>query len=209
MDARRIKAHGLDRKQEHQGMPIPERSNRSTLRGVWELKHCVICGGEFEPRRMGQKTDAPICEAERKRQIRIRKDRKERLKTRRDYINEAQRAFNAYIRQRDSAKACVCCGIALGSGEVGGGFDAGHYRSVGSAPHLRFDERNCHGQRKQCNRYGAGRAVDYRIGLIARIGLAEVESLEADNTPRKWTIEELKQIRDTYKAKLKELKREQ
>ena len=78
--------------------------------------------------------------------------------------------------------------------------------STGSAPHLRFDERNAHAQRKVCNRWGAGRAVDYRIGLVARIGLAAVEALESDNTPRKWLREELIYIRDRYRAKLKELK---
>ena len=54
----------------------------------------------------------------------------------------------------------------------------------GSAAHLRFDERNAHAQRKVCNRWGAGRAVDYRIGLVARIGLAAVEALESDNAPK-------------------------
>lgn len=138
------------------------------------------------------------------------KERKEKLKTRRDYINEAQVAVNAYVRYRDKDKPCICCGKPLSDGcgsGVGGSYDAGHYRSTGSAPHLRFDaDRNIHGQRKACNRYGSGRAVDYRIGLIARIGLQAVEALEADNTPRKWTIDELKAIRDRYRAKLKELK---
>ena len=90
---------------------------------------------------------------------------------------------------------------------MGGAYDCGHYRSTGSAPHLRFDERNAHAQRKVCNRWGAGRAVDYRIGLVARIGLEAVEALESDNAPRKWTREELIAIRDTYKQKLKELKK--
>ena len=87
----------------------------------------------------------------------------------------------------------------------GGDWDAGHYRSTGSAPHMRFDEANCHAQLKQCNRYGGGRAVDYRIGLIARIGLDEVERIEADQTVRKWTIPELREIRDEYRRKAKAL----
>lgn len=129
-----------------------------------------------------------------------------KLKTRSQWMKEAQIAFNAYIRARDQGKPCICCGKPLGTQQVGGGFDAGHYRSIGSAPHLRFDERNCHGQQKQCNRYGAGRAVDYRIGLIARIGIEAVESLESDNELRKFSIEELKQIIATYRQKTKELK---
>lgn len=129
--------------------------------------------------------------------------RKEAIKTIPVLIKEAQREFNAYIRARDADKPCICCGLPLGTGEVGGAFDCGHYRSTGSASHLRFDERNAHAQRKVCNRWGAGRAVDYRIGLVARIGLEAVEALESDNTPRKWTREELIAIRDEYRKKLK------
>lgn len=134
------------------------------------------------------------------------REAKEKLKTRSDYIKEAQIAFNAYIRERDKDQPCICCGKPLGFGDVGGAFDCGHYRSVGSAPHLRFDERNAHAQRKQCNRWGAGRAVDYRLGLIRRIGLEAVEALEADQSVRKWTADDLKRIRDEYRAKLKALK---
>lgn len=132
--------------------------------------------------------------------------RKQAAKTIPDLIKEAQVAFNAFIRERDRGMRCICCRRSLGAGDVGGGFDCGHYRSVGSAPHLRFDERNAHGQTKFCNRYGAGRAVDYRIGLAARYGLAVVEALEADNHVHKWTREELIEIREKYKAKLKAMK---
>lgn len=122
-----------------------------------------------------------------------------------EFKKEAQVAFNKFIRARDADKPCICCGKPLGAGEVGGSYDCGHYRSVGSAPHLRFDERNAHAQRKICNRWGAGRAVDYRLGLIARIGLEAVESLEADQDPRKYTIDDLKEIKKKYTAKAREI----
>ena len=48
--------------------------------------------------------------------------------------------------------------------------------------------------------------MDYRVGLIKRIGLEAVESLEADQTPKKYTIAELRAIKAHYVAKLKELK---
>ena len=134
------------------------------------------------------------------------KVRREKVKTRSDYIKEAQTAFNAYIRARDAEKPCICCGQPLSAGDIGGKFDCGHYRSVGSAPHMRYVENNAHGQRKQCNRWGAGRAVDYRLGLIARIGLEAVEALEADQTPRRYTVEELQAIKKHYAALVRELK---
>lgn len=186
-------------------------------------RKCRFCKAEFVPARPMQivcdwqcgsaliaknkeKADAKKAKAERA-EIRVRKDR---LKTRRDWINEAQTAVNAFVRFRDKDKPCICCGKTLretDSESVGGDFDAGHYRSIGSSPNNRFDaERNIHGQKKQCNRYGGGRAVDYRLGLIARIGLEAVEALEADNRTAKWSIDELKAIRDEYREKLKELK---
>jgi hypothetical protein len=41
--------------------------------------------------------------------------------------------------------------------------------------------------------------------MINRIGLAEVERIEADQTVRKWTIPELQDIRAKYRAKAKAL----
>ncbi len=130
-----------------------------------------------------------------------------RLRTRRDYIKRAQVAFNRFIRLRDAALPCICCDRMSSDADLvtGSRWDAGHYRSTGSAPHLRFVEDNCHRQLVQCNRHGAGRAVDYRLGLIRRIGIARVEALESDQEPRQWTIPELIEIERTYKKKAKEL----
>lgn len=186
-------------------------------------RKCRHCKQMFQPVRCNQNTCSYECsvavaeivaekskrkreKAERIAQIASTKILREKLKTKRDWTKEAQIAFNAYIRARDNDKPCICCGLPLWGVGTGGAFDCGHYRSVGSAPHLRFDERNANGQRKQCNRWGAGRAVDYRIGLIKRIGIEAVEDLEADNEQRKFTIEELKAIKALYVRKLKELK---
>ena len=181
---------------------------------------CRVCKTVFQPAKIMQTVCSPDCaikqakasraKAERIAGIEDRKTVKaklEKLKTARDWTKEAQIAFNKAIRARDEGKACISCGSAWRSGDVGGSFDCGHYRSVGSAPHLRFDERNAHGQCKKCNRYGAGMASDYRIGLIRRIGNSEVEAIEADQEPRKYTIEELKAIKAHYVAKLKELRK--
>lgn len=176
-------------------------------------KRCKVCKEYFTSRSSFAKACGPECAQEYVKQEKAKKERQERqkglqaLKTKRDYIKEAQVAFNAFIRARDSDKPCICCGRPLKTEAIGGGYDCGHYRSVGSAPHLRFNEDNAHGQTKLCNRYGAGRAVDYRIGLIARIGLSRVERLESDNSMAKWTMEELRAIRDLYRRKANELKK--
>ncbi len=175
--------------------------------GQWML-HDECIGAWWEANR--EKLAAKVKRAQAKeRSAEKAQDRAKRQAMKRipELIADAQAVFNAFIRERDAGQPCICCGRPLAASGVGGGFDAGHYRSTGSASHLRFDERNCHGQAKVCNRYGAGRAVDYRIGLIGRIGLAEVEALEASNEPAKWTREGLIAIRDTYRAKLRELKK--
>ena len=177
-------------------------------------RKCAWCKSPFEPKRMGQKVCSPECAhkiAVKKREKIERAEEKvkrERLKTLPRLTYEAQVAFNTFIRCRDMGQVCVSCLKPLSSDFVGGRFDAGHYQSTGSAPHLRFHEDNCHGQCKQCNRYGAGRAVDYRLGLIQRIGLERVEALESDNQPRKYTREELVGIKKAYQAKVRQLKRE-
>lgn len=186
---------------------------------------CAHCRQKFESKRPGQivheecAADYVIAlrekeerKAEKQARMQARVERaetrrkKEAMKTLPDLKKEAQIAFNEFIRLRDTGKPCICCGRPLGEGDVGGGYDCGHYRSVGSAPQHRYNELNAHAQRKQCNRWGAGRAVDYRIGLIARIGLEAVEALEANNGSRKWTADELRDIKAFYKAKTKQLK---
>lgn len=134
------------------------------------------------------------------------KRRKAALKTIPELLKEAQHAFNAFIRERDRIAGVGCISSGRPLDWSGNSVDAGHYRSVGAAPHLRFDERNCHAQSKHDNQYKAGNVVDYRINLIKRIGLEAVEALEADNRTHKWTREELIAIRAEYKRKLKELK---
>lgn len=179
------------------------------------------CGVLFTPARPFQCWCSPECGLtiarakkeqadQRKRSDERKADRakREQLKTRSDWMKDAQREFNRFIRLRDAHRPCVCCGRPLGEDAVGGAYDAGHYRSVGSAPHLRFDERNVHAQRKQCNLWGSGRAVDYRLGLIQRIGPEAVEALESDQRAKHYTIEDLKQIRDTYRQKARELEKE-
>ncbi len=181
-------------------------------------RKCRVCKTDFQPTRPLQNVCGAECaliQAKAKRtkdeRIAAKEDRKvirmkkEKLKTIRDWIKEVQVEFNAYIRERDKNQLCICCNQPLQSGDIGGKYDCGHYRSVGSAPHLRFDPRNAHAQRKKCNRWGAGRAVDYRLGLIARIGLDAVEAIESDNEPRKYTIPELIELKAKFKRMRKEL----
>ncbi|NIF28359.1 ninG protein [Pantoea sp. Tr-811] len=134
-------------------------------------------------------------------------ERREKLKSKGDHLREAQASFNAYIRERDRLAGYRCISSGRQLDWNGNAVDAGHYRSTGAAPHLRFDENNCHAQSKHDNRYLSGNVADYRIGLIKRIGLDAVEALERDQSVRRYTIEDLQAIKALYRQKLKELRR--
>lgn len=175
-------------------------------------KKCKNCKSEFKPVRSLQSVCGIECAklmAEKKRinsakvvkkaQNRELKAAKERIKSRGDYAKDAQIAFNAYIRARDDGKPCISCGSHTGKK------NAGHYRSVGSCPELRFEESQVHLQCEKCNSYLSGNLINYRIELIKRIGLDKVEYLEGPHEPKKYTIQDLKDIKSLYKQKLKEL----
>jgi hypothetical protein len=192
--------------------PLGQRGPILKSTPTFRQRKCSVCTAPFKPQRMGQRVCSPACAAvqgkrdSEKQERKADRERKQALKTKGEWIAEVQALFNQFVRLRDqlASHACISSGRPLDWS--GNAVDAGHFRSVGSAPHLRFHEDNCHAQSKHDNQYKSGNAVDYRLGLIARIGLARVEALEADNTPRHYTIEDLKQIKATYKAKLKALK---
>ena len=181
-------------------------------------KKCKACRSAFTPSKPLQSACCVECALQLARLAREKKDKaamaterkadaakREKLKTKGDYLKEAQATFNLYIRTRDriAGHSCISSGRPLEWSA--NAVDAGHYRSRGSAPHLRFDERNCHAQSKQENRYASGNATGYRVGLIQRIGLVAVEELELDQEPRRYTIDDLKEIKRTYAAKTREL----
>jgi hypothetical protein len=188
-------------------------------------KKCSVktCRASFVPKVSFQSWCSPDCavviardkqEKKRKslasierREIRVRK---EKLKSRADHLREAQAAVNEYVRLRDAHLPCISCDSMPNDSDLitGSRWDAGHYRSVGACPELRFEPLNIHRQCVKCNRNLSGNAVEYRIRLVLRIGAETVAWLEGPHEPRKYTVEEIKTIKAEYRAKTKELKRE-
>lgn len=128
-----------------------------------------------------------------------KKIRKEALKTNSDYIKELQVIFNKWIRLRDKGLNCISCNKPAKKE------NAGHYRSAGGNPELRFETLNCHLQCEYCNTYLHGNLIDYRINLITKIGIEKVEWLEGKHKPKKYTIDQLKELKTMYKQKIKEI----
>ena len=183
-----------------------------------KTKHCRQCGKPFAPARPLQAVCSPRCarvevvaatKAKKAAERELTKARKESLKTIADRIAEAQISFNSFIRLRDRHQTCIDCGKPFEPSRPGGSVDAGHFRSRGAAPNLRFCEDNAFAQRKNCNRPGGATAADFRAGVVARIGEARTLAVEADNAAHKWTHEELIEIRARYIAKRKELENQE
>jgi hypothetical protein len=131
------------------------------------------------------------------------------LKPRKWWLEKAKKALHAYIRARDEGKLCISCDTPLLKlGRIGGDYDAGHFRSVGSAKHLQFEEKNIFGQCKHCNDALGGNYLEYERRLRIREGDAYVDEIKADQAPRHLSIADFQQIEATYKAKLKQLQKE-
>ena len=129
----------------------------------------------------------------------------EKAKTRGTHLKELQAAFNAWIRMRDAGLPCISCGRPA---SWQGQWDAGHFRSVGSNPASRFDPFNVNKQCGPCNVHLSGNLILYRVNLIKKIGLAEVERLEGPHLPLKLTIPEIQEMKAFYRAEVRRLKRE-
>ena len=122
------------------------------------------------------------------------------IKTNSDWMKEAQKVFNQYIRLRDKAQPCISCGSKLGSK-----YDAGHFYSMGGHKAVTFDEDNVHAQCVTCNQFKHGNLLEYRTRLCSKIGQERFDELEAKrHQVKKWTKEELEQIIKTYKNKIKD-----
>lgn len=169
-------------------------------------KTCTACKTKFEPVRLGQVACGWECAIKHTanlkaaRDLKEKRERRAKLKTRRDWTREAQAAFNRFIRTRDSGQSCISCGR-----HHQGQIHAGHYLSVGARPELRFNENNVHAQCAPCNNHLSGNIVLYRKGLMAKIGLELVEWLEGPHEPKHYTIDDLKEIKQRYTALAKGL----
>lgn len=145
-----------------------------------------------------QKKHEKVCKAQ-------TKARKDKIKTKTEWLTEAQTAFNQYIRVRDHGLGCISCGTTKQDIQ----YHAGHYRTRKAAPQLRFDESQVWLQCATCNNHLSGNLINFRRELLNRIGQAEVDRIECDNSEARFTIEDAKRIKAEYKKKLAELKMRQ
>ena len=170
------------------------------------MPRCKHCKDKFEPLRFNQK----YCmneecvrvwvETEKQKQWKAKKTRlKKELMSLQDWLKLAQMTFNKYIRHRDKGLNCISCDKPPKKA------NAGHYFSQGGHSNVRFHEDNVHLQCEHCNSFLSGNLLNYRIGIEKRIGTARLIVLEViAHETKKWTVQELNEIIETYKRKLKQ-----
>ena len=176
------------------------------------MKKCKSCSKPFEPKQKFNSTiktnRCEVClktEQALKNLSAIKKEKKikakEDLLTLQDYLKLAQQVFNKFIRQRDKGLNCISCDKPCKKE------NAGHYFSSGGHANVRFDENNVHLQCEHCNTFLSGNLIFYRENLIKKIGIESFEALENKaKITRKFSISEVKEIIEIYKAKIKMLK---
>lgn len=191
------------------------------IRASLKPRRCKQCREVFTPSRSMQSVCSVACSiawAEKQKAQKAARakhderkslaERKAKLKTRREWIAEAQVAVNKVARLRDvlAGHGCISCG-ARPQQKYGGTFDAGHYRSVGSAPHMRYYLPAIRGQCVRCNRELGGAVVNFRRGLIERIGIERVEEIESMQWTAKWSVEYLQRLKKVMNKKARRLEK--
>jgi uncharacterized CHY-type Zn-finger protein len=172
-----------------------------------KTRKCKYCKAQFQPYTTLQKNcfepdcvTAWIQETKDKNWKRKKAKLKLDLMTIQDYIKLAQQVFNKWINLRDKGLPCISCGKP-----INGRVNASHYFNANNHWSVRFNEFNVHSSCITCNQYLSGNLIEYRSRLINKIGIEQLTLLELEaNKTRKFTIEELKQIINTYKLKIKQ-----
>ena len=177
------------------------------MRKVYQRK-CLVCKEKFTPQNNTQIVCGPehALEYLKKQRSKEWKEQKkvikQSLETKSDVLKAAQIVFNTYIRLRDKGKPCISCNA------INYTSSCGHYYSSGNHKNVTFNEDNCHAQCwYYCNSKLSGNLIEYRKGLIERIGIERLEQLDSiAKIEKKFTFDELKELIYIYKEKIKELK---
>ena len=168
-----------------------------------KLKQCKQCGEFYKPFNTLQVVCSAICALEFNSKKEVDKRFKVMKSDSRSLIelrNLARVSFQIYIRQRDKDLPCISCNKSDAK------WDAGHYLKAEIYTKLIFNEDNVHKQCSYCNLQLAGNLIEYRKGLVKKIGINRVQELEdmADSSRSyKFTKEELITLAKNYKLKIK------
>lgn len=169
-------------------------------------RKCKVCSTPFTPFSSTAKVCGVACAVAYNDQIKAKKERKElaaqklELKPLHYWAKRAEKACNAYIRERDKGEPCISCGTY--DAPV---WHAGHCYTVAARPDIRYHEDNIHLQCPKCNTYQGGMVGEYKKRVVSKIGQARFDALAYVNPAAKKTREYYQAVEVEYKQKLKQL----
>ena len=164
------------------------------------------CNNTFKPFNTIQNWCSPECGlsiAKDKQWKEFDKDTKRRKKKLLEDDLPAQKALtktavNKLVLKRDIGKPCISCGTDKQNIK----YDAGHYKTVGSCPELRYNLKNIN---RQCSNYcnvnhsgninGAHDSKGQRVGIVERFGQERLDYLEGPHERIKYTCLDLIEFR--------------
>ncbi|MDP8184384.1 recombination protein NinG [Phocoenobacter skyensis] len=178
---------------------------------------CAISFAKKETRRKAEKKAKAERLAERKRM----RELKEKVKGSdlRHQHKLTQKAFNKmrvleelkWFEERGLEPTCISCGNPLGNDQ----WCCGHYKTRGAHPNLKYDRNNTFLQHNhRCNMMLSGDIAGtrtthgYTEGLKIRFGEEKgqeiIDYCNSYQESKKYTCEELKEMRKEFRAKIKE-----
>lgn len=173
---------------------------------------CRVCKQEYVRQRIGQKVCSIKCSIAQAADKVTKDTKKANIAAKREfYANDkkyvekrARSYFHRWIKWRDRDLPCCACGRSMND-LPSRAIHACHYRPSGQNSAIRYHEWNVNLGCSQCNTNKSGNITEYRILLVEKIGVEAVEWLESQNHVYRWTIEELREVRDEYANRLKSL----
>lgn len=134
---------------------------------------------------------------------------------------QTQKAFNRmrvlqeflWFKSRGLEPTCISCGKVKG----GDHWCCGHFKTRGAQSNLRYDTKNTFLQHNvRCNMHLSGNiegtrtTPGYKKGLVDRFGdddgLAIISYCESRTEPKKWTWQELEEMRKEFNKNIRNLK---
>jgi hypothetical protein len=173
-------------------------------------KKCKACREPFVALRPLQSACSPACAhalASKLREKRERAEnaaRREKLKTRRDWLRECQVIANKIARLRDKSDPCISCERPA---NWEGQWHGSHFRSVGAASAVRLNLWNIHKACSICNHHLSGNVAEYEPRLRLKIGDEKVDWLRGQNQRVNYDIAYLKRYKKVMGKKLRRMEK--
>lgn len=109
-----------------------------------------------------------------------------------------------WFADRDLEPTCISCYKPLGNDQ----WCNGHFKTVGSNGRLRYEPLNSYLQHnRSCNMALSGDINGYKKGIILRFGEKEggciIDHCESSNSPKKYTWQEIEEIRSNCAKEIK------